>query len=387
MQPTQLIIRPKYYATLLCSTPADTGRRAKPMATYGYRLFTIELRKELGRKPVDFAECQGQHFLGVGETLLKALGATSTGRPKLKHGTEVEVDLDQQEEIDSEPEGLAGEPAFRVESYGRTGHVLHGTFFAGRFGEHEMALGAPDRAEDTDLDNRAPSRLHRFVMALPEEGTTGLLAIESIGRTCPVNLFIGWLARQSQVQADGSPVDAPLAEEKSSWWKLQWTPMADDQHLDNIIRAGKFSRIELIKHRITNDNRRSKEYFRLVAPAIQDESVAEIAHYVKDWWNRRRRIDPGVPPPTDNEAAGQLASIFGSNVEHLDFDDGFVVLENEGEKKSISPSRMSEVFIYPLSQDCRSDSDAFYRAIRSKAISNAQSARLDVQWPRALDWS
>jgi hypothetical protein len=357
------------------------------MSTFGYRLFTVELRKGFGRKPVNFAECSGSHYIDLVSKLLARLAGAKIGRPVMRNSSSSPGLAVIDEPDSAEPEGISGESAFRVEDPLRNERAITGSIQAGNFGDHEIALGVPGETEDADLLNRAPVRRFRFVLVLPENGVRGVLAIETIGRSCPVGLFIKWLSKASQDEAiDNKGVEGDTSTAEPCWWKMVADQMGDEEHLNELIRSGNFGKVELVKLDVTPDRKRTKEHLRLTAPSIEGGLVSEVASVVKGWWERthqRAEPDQGQPEPiTDAEGAQQLAALVIKGVQGLDFDDGWVVLEEDsGRTNRISPSRMSEVFIYPLSVDDRVSDVEFYRRVRSRALRIAPTVPVAVEWP------
>ncbi len=49
------------------NSPLASGEHLQPMSTFGYRLLqvTVKLRKEFRRKPVNFSECEGSHYIDL----------------------------------------------------------------------------------------------------------------------------------------------------------------------------------------------------------------------------------------------------------------------------------------------------------------------------------
>ena len=87
----------------------------QPMSTFGYRLFTVELRKGFGRKPVNFSECDGSHYIDLVPKLLARLAGTKIGRPVMRSSSTSPGQAAIDEPDSAEAEGISGESAFRVE--------------------------------------------------------------------------------------------------------------------------------------------------------------------------------------------------------------------------------------------------------------------------------
>ncbi|MGH4008030.1 MAG: hypothetical protein ACRDTH_07705 [Pseudonocardiaceae bacterium] len=366
---------------------AHIEESVQPMSTFGYRLFTVELRKGFGRKPMNFSECDGSHYIDLVPKLLARLAGTRIGRPVMRSSSTSPSQAMIDEPDSAEAEGISGESAFRVEDPLRNEWAITGSIQAGNFGDHEIALGVPGETEDADLLNRAPVRRFRFVFVLPENGVRGVLAIETIGRSCPVELFIKWLSKASQDEAiDNKGAEGDTIATALCWWKIVADQMGDEEHLNELIRSGNFGKVELVKHDVTPDRKRTKEYLRLTAPSIEGGLVSEVASVVRGWWERTRQKaepDQSAEPITDAEGAQQLAALVIKGVQGLDFDDGWVVLEEDsGRTNRISPSRMSEVFIYPLSVDDRVSDVEFYRRVRSRAVQIGPTVPVEVEWPQ-----
>lgn len=350
------------------------------MTTYGYRLFTIELRKGFGQRAAEFSDCDGSHYIDLLSKLFGRLATTKIGKPVLKNMSGPSEDSSGEGD-DAESGGVRGEPAIRVEDTQRNEWAVTGSVRSGTFGDHEIALGKPGAAEDTDLLNRAPVRRHRFVFVLPEVGTRGVLALETIGRSCPISLLTQWMSKASQDEASDNPKDGG---EPVAWWRVVADQISDDEHLNDLIKSGRFGKIELVKHDITPDRKRTKEHLRLTAPHIEKGLASEVARVVRDWLASKRTTGGSVDnlPVSDSTGAHQLAAIVANGVENIDFDDGWVVLEDEsGRTNKISPSRMAEVFTYTLSIDDRVSDVAFYQAARARAVRIGPSVPVAVEWP------
>ncbi|WP_370942028.1 hypothetical protein AB5J62_23250 [Amycolatopsis sp. cg5] len=364
------------------------GGKERMATTYGYRLFKVELREGFGRSSVDFSKCKDEHYLDVASRLLQLLMSTQVGRPLLRNNLSIEDEIDPPE---GEVETFSGQKAFQVISEKKIQWAIYGEVFAGLFSEYEVALGVPGRTEDRELGDHAPSKRFRFALILPEEGTAGVLVVEVIGRTCPVDLITRWLAYCSQQQALAEEIDEendkefrPARAKAARWWRPVAQAMMDNDRLLQIIKEGRFGSVELVKHEIQSDRTRQKVKFKLKAPAVDEGVVKEVTAAIKTWFNERLPSDTAdVRKISSNkDGAKTLAAIFGADVANLDFDDGWVQVEDEaGRPTNISPSRMSEIFTYPLSVGKKVDDETFYYRARVTYGQLSIAAKIDVEWP------
>lgn len=354
------------------------------MAYYGFRLFQIELRALNGRKPQPFEDCEGEHYSVIAHRILQStVGETVVEERRASEGD------DAMDEDLGDP--FAGRRGVRVLKVQREGHTVWADVLAGRYGDHEIAQGTPGQTGDSDLKGRAPSYTYRLGFYFPTKGTQGVVAVEDISRSCPIDLVRHLLLRGSQAEAtsrpkakDGEPEKVPI------WWKLAITPMIDEEQVNRLVTQGKSQRVELKKHGLGASRSRDALEYELNAPGLTDTQRSQLAQLVASWardsMRRRRgsaaeRQEAGVP--SDTEGARQLAALLGEKIAALNFDDGFVVLEGgDGKTKKISPTRLNEVFTYPLSRNGRPTDVAFHDKTRQTARRVARSLRMTgMEWP------
>lgn len=158
------------------------------------------------------------------------------------------------------------------------------------------------------------------------------------------------------------------------WWRLVAPdPLTDEEHLNQLLKSGRFSSVELVKLETTPDRKRAKEKFRLTAPHIEKGLATDLAAITREWLAAKRgKLDVPAQFDDDAEGARRLSAVIANGAQNIDFDDGWVLLEDDaGRTNKISPSRIAEVFTYTLSVDDRvSDIEFFRRA-----------------WPSGSNWS
>lgn len=159
------------------------------MATYGYRLFGFQVFRGSKRTPVNLKDCGGDPYAEIAERLLKSLSiGTAIGDPT------------EPGQAKLEESGSVGQPAIRVEEVRVVDNTIRATVWAGKIGSHGKAIG-DDAESDSDISDKAASNLHRVVLAFPDDGDTGIMAVETIGRACPVSSLTGWMKKKSRDEA------------------------------------------------------------------------------------------------------------------------------------------------------------------------------------------
>ncbi len=220
-----------------------------------------------------------------------------------------------------------------------------------------------------------------------------MLAVEDVSRSCPVTMSVRWLKqasrddakeRAAQQAGDGKTTEPAAAE---TWWRLAVHPMADVEHLQRLIKQGQLERVQLIKKGVGADNTRSKAEMELRVNRLTGRQ-GSIAALVEQWAQRKFQDDPGeegdqgVPVITDADAAKALAAVLGQDIAELGFDDCYVMINDDGKSKPISPSRLSDYFIYHIARDRQPTPLAFYEQARDTAQRVTRSGELaGLQWP------
>ncbi|MFB8214622.1 hypothetical protein [Streptomyces anulatus] len=329
------------------------------MTSYGYRLFTFQVYRGFKRTPLDLADCKGDPYQEIAESLLKTLSVgTVVGEPTEEGQAEVEV------------EGAFSKPALRVEEVRIVDNTIRATVWAGKFGSHEKAIGDV-AGSDTDIKDKAASNLFRVVLAFPEEGDIGILAVETIGRSCPVAQLTRWMTKKSRDEAT-------QGADEGAWWRICVTPLADENRLAEMIREGQAQRLVLVRHATTAGRTRVVRDIEITASLAVSSRMDKAVQIVQGWYRHKRQMEED-PAVTDEEGARQLAAIVGPQVADMDLDDGWVQIEDpDGQVK---PSQMTDVFTYRLSEDQPPVTPRFYASVRETAVGLQPAAKVGIDWP------
>lgn len=334
------------------------------MTSYGYRLFTFQAFRGFKRTPMDLANCKGEPFQEIAESLLKTLSVgTVVGDP-----TE-----DSQAEV--EQEGTFGKPALRVEEIRIVNNTIRATVWAGKFGSHEKAIGDAS-ASDTNIKDKAASNLFRMVFAFPDEGDTGILAVETIGRSCPVSQVTRWMTKKSRDEAT-------QASDEGAWWRISFAPLADENRLAEMIREGQAQTLVLVRHSTTAGRTRTVKDVEITASLAVSSRMEQAVRIVQGWYQLKRRAGSGEETGVTNEqGARQLAALVGPQIVNMDLDDGWVQIEDpDGQVKRVKPTQMTDVFTYRLSEDQPPVTPRFYAAVRETALGLQPAAKVGIDWP------
>ncbi|MFD9468895.1 hypothetical protein [Streptomyces goshikiensis] len=333
------------------------------MTTFGYRLFGFQVYRGSRRAPLNLQDCGGETYAEIAERLLKALSVgTAIGDPT------------DQGQAKLEESGSIGQPALRVEEVRVVDNTVRATLWAGKFGSHEKAIG-DDADSDSDISDKAASNLHRVVLAFPDDDATGILAIETIGRSCPIAPLVGWMKKKSREEATQGSVEG-------AWWRIAVEPLADEDRLAEMIQEGQAQKLVLVKHSVTAGRTREIRDVEIAASLAVTGRMDQALKVVRSWYRLNREV--GNPDGAVSAAQGvrQLAAIVGPQVEDMDLDDGWVEIQDpDGQVKRVKPNQMSEVFTYRLAEGQPVVTPAFYAAVRETALGLQPAAGVAIEWP------
>ena len=340
------------------------------MTTYGFRLFEAGLRRGAGRKDMPFSEPAGPGSpWSFRDYLIRVLngriGTRERGLPSaLVEGAATDVD-------DLAPDEAADlPPVFAIERVGRMGDHVTFTVRYGRAAGHDKAMGE-HAGDDLDIRRLAPSREYRGILVVPESGLTAVLALETVGRLCPVQPCVRWFAAWSRYDAMKRQGDAQ-ADEAPLWWRLSVAGLGDNDRLAAFMSGGDPTTVALVKHWITGDNRRRSRDLQLTA-VVHPSAKTTVASRVATW---------GKDQFSPKKAADEIAKIVGGqSAQDLDFDDVTVMLDDaDGNTKSVTASAMSDIFTYPVGRRSPS-SDDLLTAVRTEI------EKLSEQLAGSYSWS
>lgn len=397
-------------------------------ANYGFRLFVVQIFDGMKQTPMPFKICGRGGYVEHARRLL----GDHAEQTVVEAGKDSESDEDPNAvEVEPPATHLAGRRGFEVQVAEIKEGLLYGEILVGTFGGHERALAEPDRPpqlvdvddpdapDPDDLSGRAPARRYRFILNAPSESTHGILAVEDISRSCPVDPLVGWLKRWGRDAADAVGAKREDDDDRPSarWWRIRTIPAVDFDHFERIIRNGQIEKIELVKYAIGQSGRRGTVGIRLEAPnpsSLGEGVTEQLLSMVGGWAEgfmgdraERRRRARGerrqrqsltreqLRQPeqelaerarnTDSAAANAMAAVLGEGVQEVGFDDGWLVVDQGGEKTKISPSRINDTFVYPVTTEGRPLLVGWYGVVRGTALRLNNALELDVEWPERLD--
>jgi hypothetical protein len=355
------------------------------VSSFGYRLFEIHLRERNGHKDKEMSDVAGVHLAELVASVIdnQLMARTVVGMPDAAA-----------DDTPPDEDPNRNKPGMQITACKRIGHQVHVDVLYGRYSDFRRALRPPGSAEpDAELDGLAPAREYRLILNFPPKGTKGVLIAEDIGRSCPVKMFIRWFRHASQEEAvslgtaaAAGNSDPEKAAASAVWHRLAAYPMSDPGHLKKLIDDGLLDRVELTKTSIGKAGTPSKRGMELTVSDLKPKHQAALAALAIQWSKRKFAPDDEegkkAAKITDADGARSLATILGDDIAILDFDDGYLVLKEGGKSKNISPSRLSDLFIYPIDRDRQPSRVAFYERGRDTAKSLAKSSETaSLEWP------
>ncbi|MFE3552578.1 hypothetical protein ACFXN2_28365 [Streptomyces kronopolitis] len=338
------------------------------MTSFGYRLFTVSVYREKKHSPVNLKDCEGEHYKDIVARLLNTLSDPVVGDPP----------ANPDESHTTESDDIRGKSALRLADIEVIDNTVQAKIWVGRIGSHEKAM-SHDGSTDFDISDKAAINGFRVIFAFPEDGIQGILAVESISRSCPVSPLIKWLQHKSSEESYRKNKETNSV---TPWWRPKIKGLADELRLAEMIEAGQAQSLVLVKKSVTPARIPNEREFEIRAPLVNGGKVKQVASLVRAWASQVREGD-GAQVTSNSEAARQLATIISPEIKDLDLDDGWVVLADPDDQgKRINPSMLTDVFTYKLSEDRPVDTPEFYAEVRQTAMRLQLAARLDIEWPQ-----
>jgi hypothetical protein len=203
---------------------------------------------------------------------------------------------------------------------------------------------------------------------VPHTGDVALLGVETIGKMCPYIYFVRWATQWSRDFQGRLDEREPLAGDKvRSWWRLKATSLGSKDQLLSFLKQGTVDEMVLINHYIDSQRDEIHERFRVTAKL----------HGPKLW--QRNKINSVFEVESDGAFAKKLAEEFGYDIDQLDLDDGWIVVQTAAGPKKVSPSRLPDVFTYPVS-DHRPTMEEFLTEVKKQAIPLAKAIDASIDF-------
>lgn len=314
------------------------------MTSYGFRMYRFEIRKERTRKEIHPLKVESKDK-PTWYYRTHLLSAAEEYRDRSVHGLPPKLDAaDRDQNLD-----LA--PVFRLVDIEQEGDHLFGSVRHGRPAGHDLALPKASLSgkPPIDISDYSPTREYRFAFYFPEPGNEGILAVEAISGACPTRYLVQWARWWSQAAGMKAKPEEP-------WYNLRASALADAVQISDFIDNSQVVEVVLVAGKKGASRQRKTEEFRIT-------STLNVQGKAKALQELNAVIQAGQ---SDEELAEALAAHLGRNVEDIDLDDGWVVVDTDYGQQQISPSRIPDVFTYPIGET-EPDDPTFYDALKVKA--------------------
>ncbi|ORL15425.1 hypothetical protein [Prescottella equi] len=306
------------------------------VTSYGFKLYELTVVRRDGRTPQPW-----KYKLGDDKTEHQSLDDIERVLVEHKSTPEWGFPLGPDARPLTESE-MKQRPVFRVESVERVGdHCLLVGLRYGRHKDEDKGLPATDGvSEEIDLTDIAPTRIYRVALFAPTTGEKGMMAFEQISNACPSKYFMKWLRRWIMDSATD-----PDGYTNPDWRKLVAKPAMDPSLLKKYIEKANADTVVLVQQAVKGSRQRSSERFRIQAAVFGNQSAA-VTQLVG-----QAIVGDMEEDGSDAQYAKELASVLGTDLAGLEFDDGWVVMDTESGPQHISPSRVPEIFFYPIGNE------------------------------------
>jgi hypothetical protein len=288
----------------------------------------------MGRKPIDKWQVGTSHYAVYAEGLCKML--TADGH--LLHADPSWSEVQALSTISNATDASFGQKFVRWQGGSLHGRRLSLELKYGRVGNYSDAMGPMG---DTPISDKAPSRMYRAELLLPETEGSGLLAVEAISRSAPMTPLITWMGAASFIKEQGQV-----------WWRLKATQATDAQYLADLIEKSEHAEVSMKHVGIDEIGDRPRTQYRLHAPL----STRQRSHAV-DWVMDRIKGKGSLE--------GMLQIVGVRSTGDLDFTEGHIKLDDGETTTRVGLSDVREIFTYPISTN-RPDTETWESAVRSR---------------------
>lgn len=350
------------------------------MSKYGFKLLEIQLRRNTGRKAIDFGNADGKPYLD--RLHADALGAIADRKaeearaeeerlsPTLEEG-EIEVTNDDLVHDEDDDAGLleSNGPAavVRIDGVSRLVSAVLLTISYGVVGDHSKGIDPEGRRADVDLSSIATARPYRALIVAPTQGNTAYLGVEVISRAhaatrLPARLLKSARGHNFKIKSFGA--------------------VADEESIRLLMTGAHVSEVKLMRRVPSADASTPSTNRATLTFSIGKGSPEEVAILKRlARWVPTKKNKAAKKKPVAATEAEQLASYLWPAAKELDFVGVEAVVKKENKTRRLKPLDMREGFTYDLGDE-ELDDDAFVAelsdVINRLALSN--SVDLDDDW-------
>lgn len=352
--------------------------------SFGFRLFEVTLHdgQKSQEQPFTRPEPNGWNVTELVERLwTNNIGHTLYGLPRIVREELGDSDPDAEgvPQVELRP---IPKPVFRVEETGWVGRHPYVEIYYGRAAGHTRAIPLEDTdADDADISGHAPARRYLAYLCVTTNHQRAVLAVESYGRACPVEPVRRWLnswlmefCRASEPAASNQKPNRRTTPR----WQLRVKPLGDAESLKGVIHDSRGTRVVLERHEL--GGRQVRDFKVTLSAPIKANTSERVRETMRSWFEQQVG-GTAEERATQAEATQDVAALLGPEIAAIDFDDGWVVVEDEyGASTKVSPDRMSDVFTYKVAEWGRPGRGDLQRAIRNAVLRIMRSRELQIDW-------
>lgn len=322
---------------------------------FGFRLFTATLHEQMRITKAPWITPEfayPKHLLKVGSSLRQE-PSTVDGTWPIPHPAGLSL-----RDVDS----LVGPMSalmVKDEMVGRVDSITCATpqrvniaMTVGRVGSFDRAMGQ----RDDSLKDRAAGREYRAILVIPPDASSGLIAIETIGRTAPNAEMVKLLMLGSKYRS--------LVTTRP-WWRMVINQVADRDRLVEVLAENEAS-VVLTKSGPDGSGDQVKKELRLEA-SLRAQQIGSLHAWL------------GLPVPERKlKGISGMLELFGGEdtLDDVGFNDGFVRVGSGTASTKVRLADEVDKFTYPINENVRPDKHAWEQAVRARM----RIVRPDLDW-------
>lgn len=343
------------------------------MTRFGFQVHQFEVKQRGRGQAMDFAVPRTNQTVPFGDEFATRLHQRI--QPYLGHSLDWRPST--RDIAAGFPTPAIGTPRLHISSATLSDRRLRLKVTFGHVGEYPEVVEANGAA--TSIITGAASKPYRIDFYFPPNvGSRGVAVLETIGAGAAYfEHLLLWLARIDALAEGQLPKTDVTNHSLKEWYKISTTPIADREHLLQLLQGAKKVRVRFSASPRTTRGRRAPKDLEMTVNQLTEHQTTEVASQILAWLDSK------------NKALQVVDDLMQAvNIEPQPVKDANLVFNRAdvqiigSEQTTISPEHVDDVFTYPILFDGDENPSAavWSDKTESKARTLSEGQGIPIEW-------